>query len=84
MTSYKEWLNMSDEEKYALKVEELYDELESAENEIANLHMKLEIAMTALNWIADKKTDSSGAHSMRSAQSAKEALSKIGELDGKK
>lgn len=31
----------------------------------------------ALEWIADKKSDSSGAHSTRSERTAKEALEKL-------
>lgn len=46
-------------------------------SELAQLHSQLSLAKEALRWIADKKSDTSGAHSMRAEKTARETLKKL-------
>lgn len=62
--------------------ETLVDENNLLKVEIKKLLAVVKEMRGALEWIADKKTDSNGAHSMRSIHSAKQTLTKCNEVMG--
>lgn len=53
------------------------EDYENLAYERNDLKMKLKIAVEALEWIADKKSDTDGVHSMRSERTAKQTLEKL-------